>query len=517
MNPVVRRVIVLALALAFVVAHAWWRNHSPPVAKTAAAENSWQKGRLVLTDCTIGSHTADGAATEKAFCTRLRVPENWDAPGGRQIELKLAIVRAQAGEADPDVVAFLDGGPGGAATEDYPLLAGTLSPLRQRHHILLLDQRGTGGSNPLTCPQLPQGASPERPSEDSGTITNNGDTALAALRRCLADLQSRADPAHYATTDAIRDLESARQALGAPPLDLLAVSYGTRVAQQYVRRYPQAVRSMVLDSPVPNRLALLSEHARNLELALRGLFALCQAAAPCAQRFGDPYATLYQLRDRLVSKPQKVELRDPVSFAPLTLTLTADDLTAVVRFYAYNPLSAALLPLMLDEAMRGNYAPLLGQKQWLADDLSDHITGGAELSVVCTDDADLLAPQAQDANTLLGNRLITTTLAACEFWPHGTRPADFHAPLVSAVPTLVLSGQFDPVTPPTYGAEIVHTLSNARALTLPGQGHSVASAGCMPQLLQRFVETLQTRTLNAGCLQRLGATPAFIDYNGASP
>jgi len=308
-----------------------------------------------------------------------------------------------------------------------------------------------------------------------------------------------------------------REALGAPRLDVIGISYGTRVAQQYARAYPASVRSVVLDSPVPNRLALGADHAQNLERALREQFAACQANADCRSRFGDPYATLYQIRDRLRAHPEQVDLRDPESYAPLHLTLTADDLATVVRFYAYNPLTAALLPLVLHEAQQSNYAPLLGQKTLLASDLGDQITSGEELSVVCAEDADLLVPRPADADTLLGNDVVTRTQAACRIWPHGTRPANFHAPWVSSLPVLVLDGQLDPVTPPSYGSEIVRTLSRARALLVPGQGHSVIGAGCVPLLVQRFIETLDARALDAECLQQLGPTPAFLDYNGAGP
>jgi pimeloyl-ACP methyl ester carboxylesterase len=424
----------------------------------------------------------------------------------------VAVVKAD-GVPDADVVTFLDGGPGGAATEDYPAIAPELAPLRQRHDILLIDQRGTGGSNALKCAQL----SSDQHSPAQLVQANQPDMLTAVLQQCLAQLAPRAAPQDYTTTAAVRDLEAVRQALGGPMLDVIGVSYGTRVAQQYARTYPGSVRSVVLDSPVPNTLALGADHARNLERVLQALAAHCRAEADCAQHFGDPYATLYRVRARLQAHPQMVQLRDPVTYESLQLMLTADDLAAVVRFYAYSPLTAALLPLMLDEADHGNYAPLLGQKRWLASDLSDQITSGLELSVVCAEDADLLVSRPQDADTLLGNGMIERAHAACRIWPKGSRPADFHTPLVSSRPILILSGELDPVTPPLYGREILHTLSDARQLIAPGQGHGVMGAGCMPRLVQRFVDTLDPGALDASCLKLLGDTPAFINYDGAEP
>jgi pimeloyl-ACP methyl ester carboxylesterase len=498
---------------------------APGAPPSAAAEGAgptpspevFRLGHLTLEPCAIGNHTADGVATASAYCTRFSVPEDWDAPAGRRIELKIAIVTAQATYPDPDLVTFLDGGPGGAASDDYPVMAVLFEPLRQRRHVVLIDQRGTGGSNALSCPEPAQGSAAEDRPAPSGAVANDAAAALMRFKRCLALLQPRADVAHYTTTQTVRDLEAVRQALGAPPLNIIGISYGTRVAQQYARRYPQAVRALVLDGPVPDRLALVSEHARNLERALRAQFAACRNDPACAQRYGDPYRTLHRLRDALRMHPLAVDLRDPVSFALSHRTLTGDDLAAIVRLYAYNPASAALLPLMLQEAEHGNYAPLLAQKKRLNDDLAGHITSGMQLSVVCAEDAHLLSPRPEDEDTLLANSLITVIQSTCEFWPHERPAADFHAPLTSSLPTLVLAGELDPVTPPEYGSEILRQLPDARLLIVPGQGHVVSRVGCMPELVRRFIDEPNPGLLDATCLQRLRATPAFLNYNGAGP
>jgi pimeloyl-ACP methyl ester carboxylesterase len=509
-----RRVLRLALLPGWLAAIGLCATQTPSRAAAASpAGDVLQLGRLTLRSCEIGKRGAGGGPTLQAYCAEFPVAENRAAPAERQITLKVALVAPESDVADPDLVTFLDGGPGGAATEDYPAIAPALEPLRSRHSILLIDQRGTGGSHALSC--TPRSA--DTAATSTAIAIESAATVQLTLRHCLEGLAGRAAPQYYTTTDAVQDLEDVRQALGAPPLDLIGISYGTRVAQQYAARYPGSVRSIVLDSPVPNTLALLSEHARNLERALRELFARCQADPSCAQRFGDPYATLYRLRDALLARPRAVELRDPSSFQASQRTLTAADLAAVVRFYAYSPVTAALLPLMLQQAADGNYAPLLGQSRWLADDLSERIDGGVELSVLCAEDVDLLLARPEDAGTLLGNEFIATAKAACQVWPRGQRPADFHAPLRSARPVLILSGQFDPVTPPQYGTQIANALSNARQLIVDGQGHGVLGAGCMPRLVQRFVDELRPHELDARCLRRLADIPAFIDYNGAAP
>jgi pimeloyl-ACP methyl ester carboxylesterase len=517
MSAKLRRILILII-VAGIFASQYWHHQQGSGRRTVstapAKPDVLHIGTLTLQSCAIGNRIDEGLPTISAYCIDFKVPEDWSMPSGRQIALKVAVLRAETDKPSADLVTFLDGGPGGAATEDYAAVEAGINPLRQSHHILLIDQRGTGDSNPLSC----EGKKQEKDDLQRKLAGNDSNgAALDALKACLAKLETRAAPQFYSTSDAIRDLEAVRVALGSPKLDVIGVSYGTRVAQQYVGHYPDAVRSVVLDGPVPNRLILLSEHASNLESALRAQFAQCQASPICSKTYGDPYATLYQVRNALRAHPQTIDVRDPVSFEPLHLTLTAEDLASIVRFYAYSPITAALLPLMLQQANQGNYAPLLGQKKLLADDLSDHLSGGVEASIICAEDADLLVPRPEDEATIMGNRSIAQTQKLCQMWPHETRPADFHAPLVSAVPTLVLAGELDPVTPPAYGAEIVRSLSNARLLTAAGQGHSVIDIGCMPRLVNRFIETLDVKGLGVECLQRLGATPAYIDYNGAAP
>jgi pimeloyl-ACP methyl ester carboxylesterase len=508
MSAAARRIVpvLLMLALGGYLIAQYLQRHADPATEARTPRDSKPDqlhiGSLTLTPCKIGRR-ASGVGTADAYCTKFDVPEDWDAPSGPHIQLHVAIVKSSAVHSQTDLVTYLAGGPGGAATEDYALLAAAFAPLRQRRAILLIDQRGTGGSNALSC----------TPADKTQDISDSREL----LQQCLASVQTHAAPEHYATTDATRDLEAVRRALGSPLLDLYGVSYGTRLAQQYAEHYPASVRSVVLDSVVPNPLVLGSEHSRNLEQALRSLFAVCSSDPHCQKNFGDTYATLYRLRDRLRVHPQKLSLRDPNNYEPLQLELGAADLVSIVRFYAYNPVTAALLPLMLHEADQGNYAPLLSQKKLLSDSLGTEISGGMELSVICTEDADMLTAQPNQPNTLLGDVFLERLRSACSIWPKGKRPANFHEPFVSSLPVLILAGQYDPVTPPAYGKQVASNLPAGRLLVALGQGHAVLAAGCMPKLVDQFIDQLTPQKLDASCLEALGDTPAFVDFNGAAP
>lgn len=464
-------------------------------------------GTLHFTACELAQKRS--GATTRAFCAPFQVPENRADPGARKIGLRVALVRSDAPAADPDIVVFLAGGPGESAIDAWPTVAAALAPLRKHHHILLVDQRGTGGSNPLTCPAT-AGGDERRGSLDLDEVRRN-------TRACLAAVEKSADPRDYTTTVAVEDLEALRKALGSPKLDLVGVSYGTRFAQQYMMRHPQAVRSVVLDSVVPNTLVLGEDFAGNLDAALKADFALCAKEPACAKAYGDPWASLVQLRDRLRASPQAWDYRDPVTFEPKHLSLDEAGLARLVRLFAYTPESAALLPLSIAEGLRGDFAPLAGQEQLVTDDLADLTSNALQLSVACSEDADLLTARPQDAGTVLGTRLVDLLRTACAIWPRGARPADFHSPLETATPVLILEGELDPVTPPRYGEDVLTGLSDGRLLVARGQGHNVIGRGCIPRLVREFVDKLDPRALDATCVDALGPTPAFVTFNGPSP
>jgi pimeloyl-ACP methyl ester carboxylesterase len=487
-------VVLLAALIAQLAPHLQGLGTQP---QAAAATPPLVRGALTFTPCELKAENTP-LPPVKAECTHFDVPEDWDHPQGRHLSLNVALVPSSNRRPAPDLVTFLDGGPGGAATEDYPLLAAAFQPIAKYRDVLLVDQRGTGHSNPLSCRPIPD----VEPTE--------------LRRRCAASLEARADLRFYRTTDAARDLEALRLALKAPAYTLVGVSYGTRMAQIYAKRYPKSVRAMVLDSSVPNALTLGSEHAQNLEYVLNTRFARCVADAACKERFNDPAATLKRLADRLSQKPASVEVRDPVTFVSKHATLDRSELASLVRLYAYNPVSAALLPLTLDEADKGVYGPLIGQVALLKDDLSTRLAGGMELSVICAEDADLLTANAADRSTLLGE-FADRLKAACGVWPHGDRPADFHAPLEGPVPVLLLEGELDPVTPPRYATEIASHLPNARVIVLPGQGHSVMGTGCLPDLVGKFVKSADAHALDVTCTARERDRAPFMTYSGSTP
>ncbi len=462
-------------------------------------------GSINFTTCTLAAKGRSGAVA--AECARFPVPENPALPEGRKIELRVALVQARTPKVGADMVTLLAGGPGQAAVDSFPDAADTFEPLRKHHAILLVDQRGTGGSHALRC-QYPDWNSPS--SQDAAIWKN-------FAQRCRQALESDADLTQYTTDNAVRDLEAVRQALGSPALDLVGVSYGTRVALEYLRRYPQGVRSVVLDGVVPPELPLGQEHARNLDAALAQIFGYCRTDAACRERFGDPASTLAALQRKVAAKPIRAQVADPVTGVWSESTLYASTLSGIVRLYAYAPEFASLLPLLIDEAAKGRPQSILAQGRVVFGQVSDSIALGMELSVICAEDAPFLRSLPGDENTLLGTNITDMTLAQCSQWPQGHVAPDFHTPVSSNKPVLLLSGAWDPVTPPRYADAVAAHLPNSRHLIAAGQGHNVMPRGCLPRLVRQFVEQLQPEDLDVDCIAEFGPTPAFVSFLGPGP
>jgi len=492
----------------------WYRAHHPGDAPakpsaTRAADAPPAKprmyGRIAFHPCTLAPQY--GAMSVEAQCGTLSVPEDRAKPDGRKLALAIAWVPAgDNGDVAPDPVFMLAGGPGQSARDSYPQVAAAFAEVLKHRNVVLVDQRGTGGSNLLSCGD---------DGDDQDSASPAAATAFAT--RCVEALSKKADLRFYTTTDAVADLEDVRQALGAPQLDLVGISYGTRVAQQYAMRHPATTRSIVLDSTVPNTLGLGNIFARNLDDALALQFAQCTRSPACKARVGDPRAELSKLMATLRANPPRVRYRDAGSGEWREDTLTPDRIAGMVRMYAYMPVVATLLPVLIHDANQGHYENLAALSRMMSGEMQDAMAMGMQMSVVCSEDAASMVARKEDADTLLGNGMTEAMAAMCAVWPKGEVPADFHKPLASEVPALVLEGEFDPVTPPRYGEDVVKSLKNGRLLVLRGQGHNVIGAGCMPRLFARFLQDANAKSLDAKCLDTLAYAQPFTSFNGWQP
>lgn len=494
----------LAVALAAAAIGAPGEGLAKPPAKRSL-------GELVFEPCSLTASGVPGAV--EAQCSTLDVPENRADPGSRRISLAIAWVPASS-DGEPDPIFMLAGGPGQSALQSYPMVHGAFRDLRRSRHVILVDARGTGDSRPLVC----------RNEEGEAAITD-GDARSADLEaarafagRCAQALGSEADLRYYGTGEHIDDLEDVRKAIGAARINLIGISYGTRVAQQYAARYPASTRALVLDSVVPNTLVLGNEHALNLETALQAQFERCRADAACRGQLGNPAEQLAAVSARLRSGSlPPVRYRDAVSGEWKEEAPAFGHLSVLLRMYSYSPETATMLPFLLHEAANGRFEAMLAQANSLVRNLTDQIYHGMQLSVMCTEDADEFRTREEDRGSVLGTEFIEFALAQCSAWPRGVRDPAFRQPLAGDLPVLLLSGEFDPVTPPRYADQVAASLPNSRHLVLQGQGHSVVGIGCMPKLFAQFIESADAGKLDARCLDRLQPLPPFAGAYGWEP
>ena len=483
-----------------------------------AATDPNPDGDLQFNECTIGS----GAASLVAECATLSVPLMPDSPHAtaptvhspdtpaQMLELSIARIPARRRSARQDAFTLIAGGPGQSAIESFPAVSFAFRHIMRDHDVVLIDQRGTGSSARLDCPDAPDAMGLE--------FDIDSEAQQERALECLESLPH--DPRWFTTSVAVQDLEHVRQALNISQWNVYGISYGTRVALHYLKRYPQAVRSLVLDAVVPSSVALGPDIGRMAQRSLELIFQRCSENAGCFNAFGDLAEPTLDLLESLEAEPRNIVFEDVATGKLTDMTFTREHLAITLRLMSYSAQTAAILPSMLHDAIvNENFAPLARQSLLQTRALGDTLATGMHHAVICTEDAPFIDDDnAQtEAPSYLGSGITDALLSNCERWPAGVIDDDFKQAFASTVPTLILSGEADPITPPEYGEQAASHLSAARHIVNAGQGHMQAPFGCMPVLLAQFVETADAQSLDVRCLERLQTTPFFVDANGPLP
>ncbi len=442
-----------------------------------------------------------------ARCGTLDVPEDPGKPEGRKIALRVAVLPSENPSSRPDPVFVLAGGPGQSITEVYPRIAAAFDRLHRERDIVLVDQRGTGGSGLLSCPKI------GRADRDVELLPAE---AGRVAGQCARSLQ--ADLTRYGTGDFVRDLDAVRAALGYDKLNLVGFSYGTRAALAYARAHPDRARTLVLDGVAPFQMIVGADFDVDSEAALRRLFARCTDEPACRERYPDLEKDFRDLVARLDAKPEKVRARHPVTGEPVDLTVDGDALRQVTLAFLYAPETTALLPPLIRQARQGDLAPLAAQGILAVTDIQAGMSRPLQLSVLCSEDVPLFAdPAPGAAPTFLGNGAREAFRGLCAEWPRAPLDPAFHESPRMEVPALLLSGEADPVTPPRWADLAAASLPASRRITVPGQGHGVFARGCMPRVVAEFVKRGSADGLDVSCVDRLRPSPIFLDLQGGSP
>ena len=428
---------------------------------------------ITFTDCRL--KRIDSVAR----CATLAVPEDYanKSDAGKTINIHVAVLPALARNAEPNPVYFFAGGPGQAAS-DIGALVSALGDLRKSRDIVLVDQRGTGKSKTLTCDSIAVDPNVDPLKE----AFSNSDAAIQRdWAKCIATLKGNA--ATHRTDDYIDDLELVRKALGHDKINVWGGSYGSRVALRYMKRYPQKIRAAVLDGVAPTSLHLPDDALATSEAELRSTLAACAASAGCDKAYPNILATFDTLLVELRAKPRAVSFMHPANGKLIDGVVTDRTLVSLIWPLLYMPEASRMVPNLIDQAVRGNFAPLAATLSASSIGEGD-IAIAQRFAVMCAEDmldrTPMPNPRFQSLNDLF--------YGLCKGFPHGKVAPEFFEPTTSEIPTLLLSGTQDPVTPPAQGSLAAKTLSNSKHIVVTGVGHIASTQPCVRRIITKFVE-----------------------------
>ena len=426
-----------------------------------------------------------------ARCTTVSVPENPARPAARSIPLNVAVLPSGT-KPSRDALLILAGGPGVPATtmtgwvkEDFGATG---------RDIVLVDIRGTGRSHPMRC------APDAEPFADL--------MPPARIEACRDALAATHDLTQYTTRHVVRDLELVRKALGYETVTLYGTSYGTRVAQEYMRRHPKSIRAVILDGVVPPSFAMPMQYAETGDRSLRRVLDLCRAEEGCRKAFPDLDADLAVM---LKDAADGVKLGDA--------TMNRGFFGETFRNFLYSSNLYPRLPLVIHSAAKGDWAPF----EEMATRYAKGIQGldlGLLISVTCAEDlprVDAAALRKASQGTVLGTYRLDQQAAACALWPRGASDAAMARPVTSSIPTLLVSGELDPVTPPEYGDEVAKTLTRSRHVVIPYGSHSGDTGGCMEKVMSEFIREGSVADLDTECVRSIVHRPFVTERPVPTP
>jgi pimeloyl-ACP methyl ester carboxylesterase len=446
------------------------------------------------------------SAHSRAECGYLTVLENRDAPEGRRVRLPVVIFRSLSENPEPDPVVFFDGGPGHSVISLAGLFAA--SPIRDTRDLILLEQRGNDRSEPaLDCPEVDR-ALLENISV-AETLESEIDRVSEAAARCRERLteEDGIDVSMYHSAVTAADFEELRQLLGYGQWNLYGISYGTRLAMFYLRDYPSHVRSAVLDSIYPPEIDTYSQLVPQAAEAFQRVFNACAQDPRCHAAYPDLEEHFRRLIGELNADPI------PLRAGGLEVLFNGDDLVASIFNAMYDAPTVPLLPLLIEEIFQGNSDVLLPIVPAATGQLTG-INWGKYYSVECYEEWPFNPPEAVAAGIHQDPQIpifipFAYDLGVCPVWNAGRAPEAADQPVVSDIPTLILSGEFDPITPPELGRTAEESLSHAYRFEFAGLAHSISLGGCPQQMLSAFLDDPAVPP-DGGCMTELRRAPFVI-------
>lgn len=450
---------------------------------------------LVATTAPVFSEKpcTDSRLAKLARCGTVAVAEDRERPDGRTIALNVIVMPATPASVSQPPLFDIDGGPGLPVTKNVAFYATDGAAYRAGRDIVLIDQRGTGGSNALHCPTFYKPEATYRPLYP-----------VEEVRRCRQSLEQKADLTKYGTAEAIADLDAVRAALGYEQIDLFGLSYGSIVAQRYLASFPDRVRAAVLMGVAPASSLPPKGHGAAGQQAFRKLAVQCRLEPACSAAF-DPPADLDRARTMLKD----------IAGAP-----SEEVFFEKLRSLMYQPAGARRVPLILSRAAAGDLAPFYAATKASPFMYAD----GMAFTVICSESMALMdVAKARTAakNTIFGDYRLRRQQEACAEWPRAKVSADHLKPIRSNIPVLLVSGELDPVTPPEWADEVARGLPNSKHVVIPASGHMFDGMSgvdsCLDPLILRFLMSGDAKGLDTSCVVTMKPPPFSIQVANGSP
>jgi len=439
----------------------------------------------------------DVPAGSPVECGFVVVPEDHNDPTGPTIRLAVGILKDQSHDHQPDPVIFLAGGPGEKTVHNALAIAQLLAPVHPNRDLILFDQRGVGLSEPaLECPELVQATFDLLDEPDPDVAQQAAFDAVLACRDRL--VSEGHNLSAYNTIQNASDVNAIRIALGYDQINLWGGSYGTLLAQATMRDHPQGIRSAAIISVLPLEKSLFVEGSATTANAVMHLLDACAADEACNSAYPNLQEVLFEVIDQLNEEPVPIILMNPLDGQSYDAILTGDEVLGNLVTFLYFTQIIPVLPQAIHDVHNGDYG-LMTQLSNTALTLGGLLSQGMMLSVMCTDDLvdrtpeDLLNVIAALPKQLTGStdpefEIEHGIFGICENWPVEEADSWVKEPLISDIPTLAMSGEFDPVTPPEYGRLVASYLSNSYFFELPGIGHDILVASeCARNIIGDFI------------------------------
>ncbi|MEY2461347.1 MAG: hypothetical protein QOG30_3177 [Acidimicrobiaceae bacterium] len=454
-----------------------------------------------------GACSDEVPADARVECGTLTVPEDRSKPTGRQVVLPVAIVRTADPNPAPDPVLYLSGGPGEAAlpSAERFLTKGQTG----NRDVILLEQRGTGRSEPhLDCPEVTEafttivGAAAAFDAE--AKIGND------ALKACRDRLEATGvDFNQYNTAAVADDVADLRVAMGINEWNLFGVSYGTMDALVTMRAHPEGIRSVVLDSVIPPDIGSgAPEVVATYERVTKVLFDGCAKDARCAAKYPDLAGDVKALVQKLDATPYQATIDNPELHRKSPITITGADAAAGLFLGLYDTDLIPLLPSIIQVLKSDAPGVVIDQLAAQGITFAAGLAAADAAAVNCFDRAKFI--HEGDDTKLVAEKPDTSTLllystVSCKDFGVAPAPAGFNDAVQSDIPTLVLAGEYDPVTPPEDSKHAASTLPHSTFVEFPGMGHATvfASPEC-PETIFRAFLAAPTAAVDTSCVAQMG-------------